>query len=271
MPYTEKNPSTPCYINEITMINPVLLPIVGNLAIHWYGVMIACGVMLAIYLSQNALIKSGLLTAEQYHQILVSSIIAGFIGGKLIYLITEENGALLTISHFFEGGFSILGTILGIALTLPFLLRKYHKPIFPILDIIVTVAPLIQCFGRIGCFIAGCCYGCKAATSLSVTYTHSLSLAPLGIPLYPIQLYSAGALFMIFIIMQISARYYHRPGYLTCLYLILLSLERFIIDFWRDDRIWTSVSSILSFHQLFALGFMGIGLCILILIIKRDQ
>jgi len=70
-----------------------------------------------------------------------------------------------------------------------------------------------------------------------VTFTNPYGLAPLGIALHPAQLYSAGASLLIFLFLQVLARkrtFY--PGVILFIYLMLESVSRFAVDFFRADR-----------------------------------
>jgi phosphatidylglycerol:prolipoprotein diacylglycerol transferase len=157
---------------------------------------------------------------------------------------------------FWQGGLAILGAIIGIIISATVYTRIHKIPTLPFFDLMAIYAPLLQSISRVGCFLAGCCYGMQSNSWLSVTYTDELSLAPLGSPLYPTQLFSSFALLIIFILMYgVLQHIYKKPGQLLCWYLILESSERFIIDFWRADRIMTT--AFLSYHQIIALS-MGI-------------
>lgn len=251
------------------MINPILFPLYGSFAIHWYGVMVAIGVLIAIHLSEREMLQKKLLSSALYHELLFLCIITGIFGGKLVYILSEESWSLYSFMAFFQGGFSILGTITAIMCTLLFVLYKRNKEILPILDIIACYAPLIQAFGRVGCFLAGCCHGTATMSSFAVTYTHQLSLAPLGIPLCPTQLYSAFILGGICVFLWSLKKVIRTKGLLSCAYILSISAERFTMDFFRDDRIWTSYSSFLSFHQLFALLLGGSALVLLLFLLYR--
>lgn len=258
------------------MINPVLLPLCGSLAIHWYGVMIALGLILFITLSQKKFDQKKLLTSEEYHTLLFYSILAGVLGGKLVHIISEwhEYQSWTEIFMFAQGGFSILGTVIAVAITVPVMLHKFQKPLLPVMDIVASYAPLIQAFGRIGCLIAGCCSGCPTTSVFSVMYTHPESLAPRFIPLCPTQLYSAAALLFIFCILWIISRTNPKAGTISVLYFILIGVERFVIDFWRDDRIFLKgdgVCSLFSFHQWLALAIVLCASALLILFTRNKQ
>jgi prolipoprotein diacylglyceryltransferase len=88
-----------------------------------------------------------------------------------------------------------------------------------------------------------------------------------GFKLYPTQLFSSAILFIIFLILYFIIKpRTTKPGQLTCAYLILMSIERFTVDFWRADREFIGISSMLSVAQLIAIAIALGSLCGLILI-----
>ena len=82
------------------------------------------------------------------------------------------------------------------------------------------------------------------------------------IALHTTQLYSSLLLFIIFLSMYfVFQKIVKKPGQLICIYLILASMERFAVDFWRGDRIFFNQNSLslmltrtFSIHQLIAVG-----------------
>lgn len=182
------------------------------------------------------------------------SILAGCIGGRFLEVISEP----LLYPHWYDwfalwqGGFSILGSIIGVITIVPFYLKKINVPIIPLFDLVAIYAPLCQSIARLGCFTAGCCYGVATKSIFAVVYTNPHTLAAYGIPIHPTQLYSSALLFGIFLFMYfVGQRMCTKDGQLFSLYLTLVTLERFFVDFWRADRIM--IGNILSFHQIVAL------------------
>lgn len=64
----------------------------------------------------------------------------------------------------------------------------------------IFLIPLIHGFGRIGCFLAGCCYGKPYHGPGAVVFPEG-SYAPAGIELFPVQLMEAAMLFLIFFVL----------------------------------------------------------------------
>ena len=87
------------------------------------------------------------------------------------------------------------------------------------------------------------------------------SVAPLDICLYPTQLYSAFSLFCIGLILyKYQKQISKKPGRLLSTYLISIALERFIVDFWRDDRVMKHPQDLVSFDQKIAIAVIAAAL-----------
>lgn len=233
-----------------------LLHLYGPIAIHGYGLMIALGLLVFLYLVQKDHRFHRLHLAPFFTSILVLGILAGLIGGRLLFFLThpELYEKLIDIFIFFKGGFSILGCVLAILVTLPAYLYYLQIPIVPFLDLIALYAPLLQSISRIGCFFAGCCYGLPSIAPWAVIYTDVESVAPLYVCLHPAQLYSAIGLLLIFALLYFIVQYRcKKNGQLVCWYIFLIGFERFLLEFWRGDR---ASDAFFSLNQYVALGMM---------------
>jgi phosphatidylglycerol---prolipoprotein diacylglyceryl transferase len=235
---------------------PKILHIYGPLYVQSYGACIALALALFGWLLFKDNRRAQLMNNDQFHWLLILGIICGIVGGRVLYFITERN--LSNAFEFFEvwyGGFAVLGSVLGILLVIPFFLKKNMIPILPFFDRVAVYAPLLQSISRIGCFLAGCCYGKVTTVAWAVTYTNPACMAePLGVPLHPTQLYSAGILACIFLLLYIFQDWIKKDGQLLMIYLILMGFERFFVDFFRDDQTYfSSHFSLFSDHQYIAL------------------
>lgn len=249
---------------------PSIAHIAGPFHIRSYGLMIIIGILLCIWLiKKNARFKK-LMNHQQLMNTITIAIIAGVIGGRLLYLVDswQQFESWYDVFALWQGGFSALGTVLAVSITIPLYLRTQHLPILKTLDLFALYAPLLWSIARIGCFLAGCCYGTVCTVPWAITFWHVDSLAPTGIPIHPTQLYSSLALLLIWIFMQWYAQYrFTKPGQLAFLFLGLASAERFIVDFWRAQRSLIALTGsefdhYLSLPQWIALGLMviaGIG------------
>ena len=85
--------------------------------------------------------------------------LSGILGGKLLYIITDFKTLMSSTSFFrdFGNGFVIYGSIIGGGLGALFYSRRKQWRMLNILDMLAPGVILAQGFGRIGCFLAGCC------------------------------------------------------------------------------------------------------------------
>jgi len=234
----------------------------GPLAIHSYGLFIALGIIISMYLMSRNKRFNSLNLDEKFTTIILVSIIAGVIGGRLVEILSEP----ALYPHWYDwfalwnGGFSALGSILGVTIIMPLYLKKINVPVIPLFDFAAIYAPLFQSIARIGCLTAGCCHGIATQSIFAVIYTHPNTIAQCQYAVHPTQFYSSMILFCIFLFMFFVAQYHlKKPGQLFTTYLILASTERFMIDFLRADRIIVH-NLWLSLHQLIALAIFCLSL-----------
>ncbi|MBI2353255.1 prolipoprotein diacylglyceryl transferase [Candidatus Dependentiae bacterium] len=241
-------------------MNPILFHIYGPLAIHMYGLCIALGGIISFYLFSHDRKIVPLISESVLVSIFQIILLAGFFGGRIGCILSQPEffNDPFFLFKFWEPGLSVMGTIIGVAVVLGIYLFFKKISFLFLLDRISIYAPLAQSFGRLGCFFAGCCYGLPTESWFSVTYTHSNHLAPLHCSLHPAQLYSSIMLFFIFCGLYFILQYRIKTvGLLFSFYLFLVSLERFLLDFIRWDRIFIKDSaffSFLSIHQWIALS-----------------
>lgn len=245
-----------------------LLHVYGPIYIHSFGVMIALGLLVFIWMMQRHPRFKTLITIEQFHTTLSYAILAGVVGGRILYVISSWDvlESPLEVFELWRGGFSILGSILGIVLILPWYLRSRNIPVLPFFDLAALHAPIIQAIARIGCFLAGCCYGHPSNLPWAIVFVDPNSPATCGVPLHPTQLYNSLFSFCNFLLLYfVLQRYLKKPGQLLGAYFVLASCDRFVIDFWRADRIYFDASwtSALSMHQWVAIGLFVMGWCII--------
>ncbi len=249
-----------------------LVHIYGPFSIHSYGLCIAIGLYLILWLMQQHPAFKRLKIESHFASLILVGVLSGLLGGRILYAISSptEIGSIFDFFAYWHGGFSVLGCVIALCITLPAWLAYCRIPILPFLDLLALYAPLLQSISRIGCLCAGCCYGLPTSVPWSIIYKDPNSIAPLHIYLHPTQLYSSALLLGTFFLMYYFFQHIlKRPGQLLAVYLFLSSTERFIVDFWRADRIFfcSDFQSTLSIHQWVALGLMA-GATLLMYIIS---
>ncbi len=255
-------------------MGPIICRLWGPFAIQWYGFCIALGAIAFLWMAKKDARFKTLNLQNCFDTIFLWGAAAVLIGGRLLHIIRHYNdySSWTEWFAFWEPGYAVLGSTLGVLIVVPTYLYMHTIPWLPFLDLVATYAGLLQSIARLGCFFAGCCFGCSTNVLWATIYTDPESLAPTDIMLHPAQLYSSFGLFLVFMFMYYVARKrYTLPGQQTMLFLMLASTERFITDFWRGDR--EIIDGIpLSFHQLLALGIIiTAGILFLLISYKRTR
>jgi len=200
--------------------------------------------------------------------------LGAFIGAKLLYIIVSAKN--IDWSRIFEpnyfnalmqGGFVFYGGLIG-GLLFVYLGSRFHKiECMPYIRKFIFLIPFIHGFGRIGCFMAGCCYGRPYHGFGAVVFPEG-SMAPSGIQLFPVQIVEAIILIVIatiILILQLRFDWF----YTVETYLILYGIVRFILEYFRYDELRGAVLG-LSTSQWISIG-IEIGAIIFIIYNKRKN
>jgi phosphatidylglycerol:prolipoprotein diacylglycerol transferase len=128
--------------------------------------------------------------------------------------------------------------------------------------------------GRIGCLMAGCCFGRQTSVPWAVTFTDPFAAAnvgtPLNVPLHPTQLYEAGAELIILVLLLATERKGRPyPGRTFWGYMLLYAVSRFIIEFYRGDERGLLMG--LSTSQFISLLLAPLSLVMLIYLRRQNS
>ena len=208
---------------------------IGPVTIRGYGLLIGLGIVAAILLGEYRAKKRGL-NGEAIYGLTFFAVVTGFVAAKLLFILTQwENFLKNPKAYLSFEGFVVFGGIIGAILSLYLYCRVKKLDLLDYLDLMAPSVALAQAFGRVGCFLAGCCYGRETDSCIGVVFTHS-AYAPNGVKLLPTQLFmSAGDLLLMLILLWYSSKE-RMKGRTTMLYLILYSLGRFALEFLRNDN-----------------------------------
>lgn len=234
---------------------------IGPLTIHGYGASIALGLLLALFLASARAKKKGMNDDICYGIVFVASI-CGFLGAKIMYCLVEWKSFIASPATFLSNsGFVVYGGITGGIISV-LLYTKIKKVNFlDYLELCVPSVALAQGFGRIGCFLAGCCYGKPTDAWYGMAFSHS-DFAPNGVKLIPAQLISAGADFLNMAVLLLIAKYSKKRGSVLACYIIFYSIGRYFIEMLRsDERGNVGALSTSQFYGLFSLA-LGLGIFI---------
>jgi phosphatidylglycerol---prolipoprotein diacylglyceryl transferase len=243
---------------------PVLFQI-GPLSIYSYGVMIALGVVTSlIILNHYALREHN--NPDTVANLTFLMVISGFFGARFFYVIQNFQSHyryhFLDVFKVWEGGLILYGGVFVAAIFLFMATRKLKIPLFLITDMFVPCLALTQAFGRIGCFLEGCCWG------KPTHFCWGVQFPLLEGKVHPVQLYESVFCFFLFVILHQRYRVKHFQGEITLLYFILYSIARFILEFFRGDQ--KTLFFMLTLPQIISLVLLSVMVLVGILIPRRS-
>ena len=266
--------------------------------IHSYGLMLAVGFYAGWWLAARRAKAAGI-HPDVIGNIVLISILAGVVGARLLWfaLHREPGEPIWVLIEVWKGGLVFYGGLIAAVLADYVYLKKKGLPVWEVADILAPAVALGQAFGRLGCFLNGCCYGgmCSTGFPLGVRFPAFFgeSGAPVGsppfrdhieryetykalpeklyqelvtarasLPVHPTQLYEAIALFFIAAWLIAATPHKRRHGEIFALLCILNAVSRFGAELARRDTV--PVLFGLNPGQLGAIGVLAFGLAVLV-------
>jgi phosphatidylglycerol:prolipoprotein diacylglycerol transferase len=160
----------------------------------------------------------------------------------------------LQIFEIWEGGLVFYGGLIPAAVVAFWVMQWHRLPVWKLADLISPLIALGLSFGRMGCFLAGCCYGKETSLPWAVVFRNPDSLARLNVPLHPTQLYGAANGLVLFFFLTWVEKKKKFDGQVFWLFLFLYSMTRFFIEIFRGDPRGFLFTDLLSTSQ--AIGIL---------------
>lgn len=244
---------------------------IGSFTLYSYGLMTAIGIMAAIWIGEIQLKKSQIAEEGFLYSLGIVCVIFGYASSKLLFWITilpeiiEDPSRLLDLRN----GYVVFGGLIGGVLSAYVYCRKKRVDFWQMFDLVAPLVALAQCIGRIGCFLAGCCYGRPTESPLGVVFHESL-YAPTGIRLFPIQIVSSGLNLLNFLFLFFLWKTQKlKKGCVGAIYIIAYSVGRFLLEYFRGDLERGSVGT-LSTSQFISIFTLVIGVAMLLFRLKSQ-
>jgi len=252
------------------------LPFGGaSLPIHSYGVMAMIGFLVALAVARWRAKQVGL-SADHVTDLALFALLGGIVGSRAFYVVqnwsyfadrTRPDWSVLDAIKIWQGGLVFYGGLILAAILVVWIARKRGMRLTAVLDVLAPSMALGHAFGRIGCFLRGCCFGApvKAGAWYGVVFPDdSLPYDPYaehtcaaGTPIFPVQLLSSLNLLVIFGVLMFFFKRRRGEGQVIGLYVILYSIHRFLVEFLRGD---THVPGALSPAQWISVPGFFLGL-----------
>lgn len=243
----------------------------GPLNIHTYGLFIAMGFVIGLLVAMHIGKTEGFHSGQILDMGLII-ILCAIIGSRLAYVLLNIKYYMdhpLDIFKMWQGGLVFSGGLVVVALAMIWYLKRRHLPFWKVGDLFAPALAIGQGIGRLGCFMAGCCYGKPTGMPWGMIFTDPGTLAPRNIPLHPTQLYAALSGILIFAVLMVLRAKRKFEGQVFLWFLILHSTSRLLMERLRGDDRGLIPGTEMSMTQLIALLILMAAVVALMIITSR--
>ena len=245
-------------------LDPIALDL-GFFQVHWYGLMyligLGAGWLIARYRAHHSTLWDGEKVDDLLFYIAFGVILGGRLGYVLFYNLPWYLDNPLEIFKVWHGGMSFHGGLLGVTVAIWLYHRRHGLPVLVIADFIAPLVPLGLLAGRIGNFINSELWGKAAPPDSPFAMWMMDPASHQMVTRYPTQLLEAlleGA--VLFVLLNIYARWKPPAGALSGAFLTFYGLFRFFVEFWRmpDPQLgylawgWLTMGQVLSLPMIIA-------------------
>lgn len=240
---------------------------IGPLTIHFYGILIALGVIVAIVVSRHRYVRFGG-SGSLFERVAIWGVVIGFLGARLGY-VTTHTGRFTdrpwAVFFIWEGGLALYGGILAGALAMIFLMRRWNGDVFALGDAVAVGIPLAQAIGRWGNYFNQELFGTPSDLpwAIIIDPPHRPAAYAEFETFHPTFLYESlwNLVILVPIILVLEKRSKLAKGASFGLYVALYAVIRFLMELMRTDTTfrflgisrngWVSVAAV-----LFGLGWV---------------
>ncbi len=246
-------------------MHPILIDL-GFFQLPTYGVLLATAVVLSLWTLRLRADRAGL---DGVHLVdfALWLVIWALIGAKLLLIFVELPRYLrdpASLVGVLRAGGVFLGGFIAAVIAAVVLLRRYKLSALTTFDVIVPSLALGHSIGRIGCLMAGCCWGAACDLPWAITYTDPVAAERLGTPLHhpvhPFPVYEALFNFGLYLLLAALFKRRLAAGRVFATYLVLYGAGRFALEWTRGDAARGFVlDGFLSTSQLISLVLIVVG------------
>lgn len=216
---------------------PVLVQ-VGTFELRTYGVIVVLSFLLGLWLSTREANRTGLDPAL-IQDFAFYALLGGIIGARIYFVIFSNPAYFLQkpweIVAVWHGGIGIIGALLGGLLTALWYCRKKNLSFWRVADTLAPGVALGQAAGVIACLLNGDSYGKSTDLAWAITYTDPRAMAPLNVPLHPVEIYEMAAYALVFLLVWQTRNRYKTDGFAFLTYLAGYGAARLSVEFFRGN------------------------------------
>jgi phosphatidylglycerol:prolipoprotein diacylglycerol transferase len=252
---------------------------VGSLSIYSYGVLTALGFLLAILWPTSLAKKEGI-SATKMEGLGLLIVLSAGVGSKLLTAWDYPRFYSGDWTHFLSdqilgrGGVFYGGFLLAVACSAVYC-RLVNLPGWQVADCVAPGLALAQGLGRVGCFLAGCCWGTPTQLPFGVIFrselAHTITGVPLEVRLHPTQLYEAAVVLLAIPFLMWLRKRRSFSGQVILVYVLFYAVARFFLEFLRGDPRGYHFHHLLSTSQLIGLLIIPVAIFLLIYLYEQQR
>jgi len=264
----------------------------GPLTIRWYGVMVALAFLFGLWTASRRAPRDHI-AAERIVDAGVWILVGAIVGARFLYVVSYWNtlfetplwpGAPWTeIFMVQRGGLVFYGGLIGASLTCILYSRATKLPLWKLADILAPSIALGYVFGRIGCFLNGCCYGRVCELPWAVRYPNQSDIwrrhfesgmataDSRSAPLHPTQLYDSLLNLALYAGLAWLFRRKKFDGQVFAVYLLCYAVTRSIVEMFRGDYAAAQIRGGLTPAHLISVAIFLVGAALYWVLPPRAQ
>lgn len=251
----------------------------GVFTVHWYGVMMAVAFIIGLWTASRRAVRDGI-NPERIVDLGPWLIVGTIIGARAVYVITYWNDSFAgqsfwEIFRVWNGGLVYYGGLIGAALACLIYVRWKGLPTWKTADALTPSIPLGYVFGRIGCFLNGCCFGKPCSLPWAVRFPnqspawyqqfheHLIGEFARSLPVHPTQLYDS----LLNLVLYLGLAWLYRrkkfDGEVFGGYLVCYALTRSFVESFRGDYPPDHIHAGLTSAQVLSVAILATGAVLL--------
>lgn len=210
----------------------------GHFELRSYGVIVALSFLAGLWLSTKEATRKGL-DPELIQDFALYALVGGIVGARIYFILFSDPAFYRDnpweIFAIWHGGLGVIGSLIGGSLAAVWYCRKSRISLLKFADTLAPGIALGQTLGQFACLLNGDSYGRPTDLPWAIIYTDPRSLAPLNVPLHPVEIYEMGAYFLVFLLTWVMRRQFKVEGYSFLTYLAGYAVARFLVEFFRGQ------------------------------------
>jgi len=230
---------------------------IGDFDITSFGVLVACGALVGLWIFGRELTRSGLPASAS--DAAMAGVFGGLVGAKLLWVVEHLGEEPFWQLLFSRGGMSWFGGLAGGVGTALVVMWRRRLPILAMLAAAAPALAVGHAIGRIGCFLVGDDYGRPSDLPWAVAFPQGLP--PTDVRVHPTQLYEAFALAIVAWLLIRWRRNGVPDAIVFGRYLVLAGSIRFAIEFIRVN---VRIVGPFTLAHLVSLALVVVGLLMLV-------